>query len=259
MNKRKKLSLIVVLCVAWILPACQPSAASNQTTGEWNPEMVLKTYKVPGGHNHISEVESILTSLLYYTGDKKLGKVEAGPGGQLVVVAPARIHQGIAKLLDDINQLEPSGPPPTIEFTYWFVLGWQSNQPSKTSSFKEIAHALDLLANNQGPMEFRLLEKINVISISGHGTDFSGNLFRVMHTAAENNGKIVAELGIRKRGMKRTDINTRIWIESGKLLVLGESGYHLTGRERAIQSSEFESVKGKPTTLFIIIRAKILK
>ena len=236
--------LLTTLCITGLLIGCQPPAATEPTVVKAEPEIMLKTYVVPGGQ--VSEVGSMLNRLMR-NNEEILGKASVTPGGQLVVLGPEGIHQGIAELLETIGELEPSGPPPTIEFTYWLVLGRASDEPKDLTRDGTIAPALQSLSQSQGAMEFQLMERIKVRSVSGEHAQTMGERAEIRQIATVSKDFVIANLNIESRGPSK--IETQVRIPPGKLIVLGETGFRPRGKDKD---------RDEQATLYYIMKANIL-
>ena len=63
-----------------------------------------------------------MVNRLLYKGQNvaRAGNAESGPGGLLLVTAPAGIHPGVEQIVARLKEKAPA-PPATVEITYWAV------------------------------------------------------------------------------------------------------------------------------------------
>ncbi len=124
----------------------------------------LRTYQVP--QEYQQDLRDMLQSALLGTGDARTGRVTNGPGGTLLVVAPARIQAGIQQILDTGFEAPPASSP--IRLTYWFLVG-RPVEPAQAEPFSmagrsrvpQLEPVLRQIAAAQGPTEFACWRKSN--------------------------------------------------------------------------------------------------
>ena len=123
----------------------------------------LRIYQVP--QEYQQDLRDMLQSALG-NGDTRIGRVTNGPGGTLLVVAPAPIQAGIQQILDAGFEAPPASSPVTL--TYWLVVGRpvdpsRATQPFTvvgTRGFEQLEPVLTQIATAEGPTEFSVLEQI---------------------------------------------------------------------------------------------------
>ena len=88
----------------------------------------LHVYSVPYGL--APEVRDILRSTLRETNKTPLrGEVSIVPAGQILVLAEPKIHRGVDDLIRAIQKYGPRQAIPTLDFTYWLVMGRPAETP----------------------------------------------------------------------------------------------------------------------------------
>lgn len=221
--------LLTLLLLA-ALPACTRDAAPAPTapapavpTAPAEPAVELRSYAVPQGLG--GELANVINRQLYRTQEQApLGRAQVGPGGQLVVTAPAGVHAGVEALLARLAEAPPE-PPPVVELTYWAVTATPDTPAEDAGTppeLGEVAQALDAIAQAEGPRRFALVEKLRVRQTSGSDAGVGGRELRVNQTASERGGEVVADLSLsRNRG---GELHTQVSLPVGKLLVLGQAG-----------------------------------
>jgi hypothetical protein len=187
------------------------------------PKLLLRSYTVPAGQGQ--QAKSILQSLFYGVKDKVAARATLSPDGQLVVVAPETIHKGVAELVARMKEGKPQGAPPSVEMTYWLVVGRPAPKTRVDETIGAIKPALEAVASAQGPMEFRLLERLKVSSLSDSHGRGSGRHATIRQTVSVTGKRAIADLDITLPHDKRSShLETRVAIDPAKLLVLGEAG-----------------------------------
>lgn len=232
--------------------ACQPGGPVPQAAVADSEEPLLRTYTVPAEHAR-SIVRALQSALSTGKDLPPRGTVEQLPNGQVVVVAPAGIHEGIAEL---IRGLDTSKIPPahTAEFDYWVVVGEAAAEAGDTGS-PEIAAALAAIVREQGPMRFSLLEKVSLASLIDESAKVQGNRMEVRQVVTELDGRLVADVEVsvdtaaehdpdeRCHGGSCKDFRTRVHVAPGQLLVIGQTG--LAGPANGGARSLFYLVRGR--------------
>lgn len=215
-----------------------------------SPDVVLRAYDVPEAY--ASEVLSLSRSLLHRGKDvAPAGTAALGPGGQLLVAAPASFHSGMRDVVERLAKSPPPAPK-ALTFDYWVVAG-APGEPSSTIASPEIEDAVGAIQKTQGPMRLRLLERLRAKSVSGERARVQGASVEVSQEATVQGDHIIADLDLlRTRGGGR--FQGRVNIAPGKTLVLGQAGAEMFEGEPF--ADERQQGQPRPTaTLFYIVRA----
>lgn len=255
--------LLRILTVSLLLLACQPTTPpapapaphthtpSAQTPPETEPEpaLALETYALPKGY--AEALIPMLKSLLDQ-GEDRVGKVSPMPGDRVAILAPAPLHTGIAKLIEEIQSSDAVVPPQTIALNYWLVVG----RPGVTnaSDFTAIAPALESINEVSGPSEFAMLETARLLSLNGEHAQTNGRHLHVEQRISSLGGHHIGELSMRTR--RGNEINTRVRLEPEKLLVLGQTGLELHPDDRLFKDMIGLPQQDPNLTLYFIIRAQ---
>jgi hypothetical protein len=187
----------------------------------------LRNYQVPEIYQ--SEIRSTLQSVLRSRADEPIGRVSELPGGKLAVLAPASVHEGIENLLKDFADAEGlAAGRESISLDYWFLVGRPLNGNAGTGlddrRISAIRPALDRIREVDGPLEFRLIEKINLISMQGHSATAQGRFAQVHHRASAIGDAAVAEVTIQYFNHSHR-LESNITLEQDQILVLAQTGY----------------------------------
>jgi len=206
------------------------------------PPLELRSYTVPA--EYASEVNSVINSLLPNT------RAKIGPGGVLLVAAPASVQKGVQEMLDDLAKNRP-GPPPVVSLTYWAVVGRPAKEPSWPSSLNEIAPALKAVSASETALSFSLLQRLTLPSLSGERATLSGGRLTIKQVATARQDGVLAQIDLNlvsvSAGRSSSSLTTKVQIGLDKLLVLGQAG--LLG--------EGESQGGVEASVFYIVRARV--
>lgn len=232
------LILLMLFIISW-------GCGSGNSGTEGEKPLVLRSYEIAPELG--TELSTILNGVLDRGEETPpVGRVELGPGGQLIVAAPEDIHQGIEKMLDDIKNAMPE-PPPMITTTYWIMAGSPAEETIWPSRLEELGLALGSIASADGPTDFTLLEKAQLHSLSGEKGMAVTRLFRIEQRATSREGQIFASLRLTPRSIGGGDIDTRVNLRPDQLLVLGQSALP---KQRGGQDDTDSS-------LYIIVRARV--
>jgi hypothetical protein len=214
-------ALGVVAVLVWSAGCGVTDAAAEQ-----REPVVLETYKVPQGLE--SDVRSMLHTVMGGS-ESPVGRVTSGPGGTIVVVAPESLHAGVERLIAELAALDAPAQPVPVELTYWFVVGRPvpdlpaGHRTAPGSKLEVLAPVLEEIAQSQGPMEFRLLERLELASMGEIHATLSGTMARVQQRALVVQDNVVADLQINVVGLG--GVETRVKLKPEQFLVLGQSGY----------------------------------
>jgi hypothetical protein len=228
-----RVSIVNCLIALGLGAACRPSVeptTASRPVGE-PPPHILKTYKLPVGHE--KSVEKLLSASTYpieIVTDKgaQTQFVRVNPqltgNGYIVLSAPEGIHAGVSELLATLEKTPPEAPTPSIEVTYWLVLGFTAKEPD-VSQAPEIADALKALGN-LGPMRFQPLETLRVASVDGEEAKVDGRFAMIRQTATADAGTIQLKLRVTVLGNDHnSNIETTLGLKPGQFAVLGHAGY----------------------------------
>jgi len=230
----RTIATAALLTALLLAPACWrgPAPAPQE------PQVFLRTYQVPPGYE--DEARQMLRNALVI-GDKVQGSVSVGPSGTVLVVAPPTIQTGVQAFVEQLKQAAPEKRgPQAVALDYWILVGRRSapgrpaaSEPRRegpgfvvlgTDGLPALDAALGQVAAKQGPTEFSLLEHLRVTSVGDEFASNNGRQSAVRQRAATSAADVVAEIRL---GVNRTphELNTRVVLKRGQVLVLAESGY----------------------------------
>jgi hypothetical protein len=207
---------IMVLAMGIIGTGCDTNSDNNDQA------LLLQTYEVPA--EYALEVSTVIRDLLILSGKDvaRIGEVRIGPGDMITVAAPASIHRGIEKLIDNIVKAKPE-PPLLVSLTYWIVVGSPAEKSVWPPQLSEIEPALQAISASEGPMSFDLHERLHLRSLSGESASLRGGMTTVRQTATAREDSVLGDIAIQSAGMDQ-NVNTKIQIGFDDVLVLGQSG-----------------------------------
>ena len=216
---------IAAMCLAFALVAsCTTEEAAPAPAGA---ALELAAYDVPPGYGR--EVAPILRRMFGDMGPNAPARVEPTPDGRMIVIAPASLQVGVRKLVDSLASRPPAPPPVGVRLEYWFVVGVPGPAVDVPAPLTEIKDALAEVARTQGPMSFRLVERLELGTLVDESGHVNGRLASVNQEVAVAEGTLVADLGLELRG---SSIRTRVQLKAGQTLVLGEAGVDPAELER---------------------------
>jgi hypothetical protein len=198
-----------------LIGACACSA--QRTDRADPPELQLRTYKVPPGSGQ--QLRGLLHGVLFLEKDKSVGRVSVSPDGQLVVLGSPQVQKGVEQLVADFPAVRRT--PATIQIEYWLLRGRPG--PGKDApELQAIAPAVKAIAG-QGASQLEPIESLRLQTLSDEYGKIQGRTLEVQQTASLVDGKVVADLRLsRHHGNGR--LETRLQLQPGQLVVLGESG-----------------------------------
>jgi hypothetical protein len=234
-------------------PAPAPEAEAAEAAVVDEDGMVMRTYSVEP--DRVREVRSVLGRLLQGAKEQPdRGRVEELGGGRIVVVAPPGIQSGVQQMLDEMAQAPVGSHTRSVEVSYWFVMGQPAAEGDNAADFPAIGAALEEVAKHSGPIRFEMLEQASLRSLLNERADTAGNRFSVEHVVSKVDRKYVADLRLRPSIVPLSQswhgrLETRVVVDPGTLLVVGQSGYSVP-KARSAPSVE----KDDDRTLYYIIR-----
>lgn len=207
------------------LPAATSSGASPAASSAAAPPAItlasveLRTYVVPPPL--ADEVRRVVDRLLHWgEGQPRLGRVELGPGGELLVSATPAVHAGVEQLLTRLAQ-EPPAEPSSVELTCWLVEARPAEYPDVPIALAPLRPALDAIGGAEGPRRFTLVESVRLRTVAGEGGRVEGRTLQVAQTATVRGREVVAHLDLRHPG---GGIETRIALPVDAVSLIGQAG-----------------------------------
>jgi hypothetical protein len=206
--------IVVVLGMMW---GCDRTAASEQGSA-----LVLRSFEVDP--DLAGELEIILNEALARgENEAPVGRVSVGPGGRLIVAAPAAVLDAVEVLITDVEAASPP-PPPVISMTYWVVRGTPAAETSWPERLGEVAQALEGICAAEGTTRFIIEEKVQLRSLSGERANSMAREYRVTQRATERDGRVLVSVTLQNTRRASGSIETRLQLAPGQLLVLGQTG-----------------------------------
>lgn len=283
----KRISIAVAALVAAVFStSCDrrtnsvPPATSNSadSTGGAGDGLTLKTYKVPSGY--AERLRPVLSTVLRQ-GDNTVGRVDFSPDGQLLVVAPPGVQAGIAELVQNLAGAGPAAPP-TVEMTYWLVLGHPGRSADEGECGPQglgcvdggkdgtLAKALaPVIAQQSRGMSVTQLQKLSMKALESEDGQLSGPNVDVKQVASLSGERIIAHVRVWVGGEPGSVMDTRLQFKPDETVVLGQVGYAPAkgkgdGQGAAKGEGKGEAKgegKGEPSdsdaVLFVVVRGAV--
>lgn len=257
MQARKSTVIVVtaLLVGGSILAGCDLRPGGPAAEGDPAARVELRTYEVAPEHQ--DDLQRVLRQVLG-SGETRLGRVTAGPGGTFIVVAPESIQNGIRNMLS--NGFTPSPAPTQVKLTYWLLVGRPVDSGTEPATYsvsgpRRLAHlepVMTQLVAAQGSTEFTLLEEVRVLSMVQDQGRASGKLATVEQTVTQAGEQMVAYVAI---GMGRHSFESQVSLRTGQYLVVGQAGLDVRGF--GPDSEPFpDSQPGDDLTLYYVMVAE---
>jgi hypothetical protein len=233
-----------------VASACSPPPASPATTDV--PVMLLRTYAIPAGS--AQQLKAVINGVLYNEG-KPVGHATLAPDGQLVLVAPEGVQQGVRSLVEGLSKSGPPPSPSAFEVTYWLVLGHPvSKAPPVPESLREIASAMDAVKAAEGPMELATLEHLRLQSNADEIGEINGRVAHVHQLLGLAGGKVTGQINI---SLGPAHLETHVALGLDQTLVLGETGYDVDPKRFHPSAGEPALGDDQDVRLFYVVRAAV--
>jgi hypothetical protein len=198
-NFMPKFVLLTALLLSLGLTACGPAPALDAK----ETELVLRTYQLPP--EQTDAVRSTLKSLFSVKDDQPVrAKVDVLPDQQLVVYASEATQASVAAMLKTLKATVPatSNPQPQYKVSYWLVSAKASQNAAAElpANLTEVHQALQQINQQQGKLQFELLEQLQLASSEHAEAVLSGSVLRVQQRlGAERNGSTIAHVLLEKQ------------------------------------------------------------
>lgn len=229
-------------------------------------EMLLRSYDVPEGLER-QDVSQQIHRVMGSGSDSAVGRVTYGSNRTILVTAPASIQRGVEELIEKLAEMGPKmmAEPSSIAINYWAIVGRPSSEDGSAVQFgrgnletqKNLRPVLEEIARTQGSMTFYLLEHLRIVSIDqGNWNQLRGNAMEVRHKIAQGANDVpLADIAMKLYNTGRHDnsIESRIKLEDGKMIVLGQAGYTARGGYGVLKGID----PSEPLMLFYVISAVI--
>lgn len=250
MKLHKYLRLAVILSMILFMGCNSPEKEQLNS-----PEsLVLKSYQVP--ERLAKEIRQTMNTLLGRgeesgsSAQGPIGRALLAPDGQILISAPQSFHKGVEEFIERIKKNNPA-PSPSAEVRYWIVAARKAEyplnpdaaavsglandlkNPYEPDELMAVRPALDAIIDNQGYMEFKLLDQVSVTS-SGEGSrsKLRGAFIGINQSlTAYNDGTVMIKpeiswfsgsINVKDRLKTRGSINTVIETKSGEFVVIGQ-------------------------------------
>ena len=211
-----------LLAAGSLLTACDRS--SSAPSAREDDPMLLRQYPAPPDRSEA--VANALNDVL--AGSEKepgVGRASSRVAGQVVVLAPASMQTSIAKTIESLVGNEPASGTPNaaVRVHYWFVDA-VPGEGTDDAGLTDIDAALSALEASLGPVHFRLVDRVSLVSGSRRGSSEtqSGRGTLVMQQLESGRDGLRAELRIRQFGRLKGNI-TELGTQVGLSLNLDET------------------------------------
>jgi hypothetical protein len=136
-------------------------------------------------------------------------------------MASEGVQEGVKAFIDSLDQ-KPPKPPATVETNVWLVHGLPGKSVPPGAALNEVAPALAQIEKSDGPMEFKLLEKLSMTQLSGESAKVHGRQFQVNQTTWMKPEGLTSDLVINT--IESPVLETRVSLRPEQVIVLGSTG-----------------------------------
>ncbi len=211
---------IASFALPFVLSISTACTTPQQVMDQATNDMILEAYTVPEGYAGL--MSSALTRAMF-VGKEAVGRVIETPDGQIIVVAPESVQQGVKRLIDQLNASRPALRTPTnIRIDYWLIHGHRVEAPTTEVPAPILAETLAAVQQAEGPMRFELYAHKVLTSLDEEDAHISSDGLFIQQEASwsSTGGAITAEIGIEAKG--GSGVNTELRLAPGQVVVLGE-------------------------------------
>ncbi len=235
-------AVLLLLAVAGLGTAC----GFREQPGD--PQaMTIKNYDAPQGYS-ARDIHRIVGTVLGH-GEGSVGRATTGPGGTIIVTAPESVHRGIGELLAKLEAqgTRPVEPEASVTLNYWFLVarprpdGGLSVASPALAKNAALRPVMEQIVGSQGGMEFHLLEQMRLTTIESEDGSVRGRFVEIRQRLMRyESGQRVADIRLTMFGSQgvRHTLETRVKLESGRFVVLGETAFKAQGSEFAALREE---------------------
>ncbi|MDX9719504.1 MAG: hypothetical protein RBU37_02065 [Myxococcota bacterium] len=224
----------------------QPSSApaeANPAPSQHTAISLMSFAVTPGREDSAA---SVLRGLLSSEGFR----VSTVPG-RIMVLAPEHMKEGIQQIVTDTLSIDQDAADShTFELNYWLLRARPGSPDSST--LPELAEALKVVNEEQGPTRFELVERLSLLSGGGEFASAKGRQLDVDQRVFQSSGKLNGEFKIRV--FNRPLIDTRLRIGLEQTIVLGSVGAQPELARR--DGSELEFAQSEEDMLFVVVRVR---
>lgn len=192
-----KFLLFSSLLLSLVLTACSPAPGAKE------PELVLRTYQLPP--EQADAIRSTLKTLFSVKDDQPVrAKVDVLPDQQLVVYASEATQASVAAMLKTLKATAPAAAiaQPQYKVSYWLVSAKASQNAAAElpANLTDVHQALQQINQQQGKLQFELLEQLQLASTEHADAVLSGSVLRVQQRlGTERNGSTIAHVLLEKQ------------------------------------------------------------
>ena len=199
---------------------CGPQSSEQDRSGE----LEIRTYPVP------AEVRSKAQGAVRVLIKEHGGQVTNLDEASITVTAPRELQQGVAEVIATVAQAGPQTPQSgPVTLSYWAVMARPSQDGDSAASLPaRIRPALDEVSQVHGGLEFRLVEELRLATYAGSGGQLHGSSLVLEQRVVTSSGNtVVADVDLRWGNSSKNRMATRVRLESGSTVVMGQAGYDM--------------------------------
>ena len=237
-----KYAPFILMLALW---GCNSHSAEQQTPSG-TPDVELATYKVPEGSQEM--IKEVLNRSFRALSAHPIARVEILPGGQIAVLAPPKVHKGVAVMVKELSAT-PMDKPRNSHLSVWMVLAKPASDSHYNEGLNSVKGVLEEVSMSD-TYHYTLLDRMGVTAATGTHTQGFGQYFETSFSLSQASGQTVVELNIEGRRGVESSLRTQLYMETDKYTVLGESSFMM--HEHVAKETDMEA---GPYVLLYILKA----
>jgi len=212
MSRLAGLGLLAALSLAVGCGAAQSKGDAG------DKDLVLRAYPARGQAEQLARAIGPLLIL----GEQRVGSARVGPDGQLLILAPRSVQEGVAQLIEAQSSSGEPGSPSSVVTTYWFLAARAGGpEVERAGLLHEIGPVLDEIDSAQGPQDYRLIERLELRQTEGFPSEAVSPKVRIeQEVESVSGGRITARVRAHLTNADR--VETVVNLRAGQYLVLGQ-------------------------------------
>ncbi|ANM28623.1 hypothetical protein ABI59_01825 [Acidobacteria bacterium Mor1] len=223
-GRRTLEALAALLILLSLLAGCGPQSSERDRSGD----LEIRTYPVPA-EKRIKALQAVRALI-----EDHGGNVTNLDDSSLTVTAPLMLQQGVAEVIATVAQAagETAPQPGPTTLSYWAVMARPSTNAGSIDSLPaRIGPALSEVSEVHGGLEFRLVEELRLGTYAGSGGQLHGSSLVLEQRVVTSSEKaVIADVDLRWGTSSKNRLATRVRLEPGSTVVMGQAGYAMNHR-----------------------------
>lgn len=209
------------LLLSVVLFACTPAAIPTEPAPA--APMEMRVYDVPAGQKGF--IAHTVNNVM--SGETRQGRALEGPANTVVVVAPAKLHTGVAALVDKVEQAAPVASILNVELRYWVVAATPSREPSAPglpADLQSISPALADIVRIDGSATFELVAQRRIQTMNGRSGSVNTPDLTIRQDVAVSHDRTTIQASLVVEVGNNAAIQTELSLTPDTFAVLAQAG-----------------------------------